>query len=769
MFYKIKGGRKITVGEGFECWLPPIPDKHDILFYNLPKEEQYWRRLPLPAFYEERRLEELYIQNQELEMVLNGQKKAVTHVDPVLEKYRRKEWHRRLYGCYFMNNGDPTYLTNHHYFYLQHSKYDHPENGGYPFYYEFSRDNFYIRSWCENNPKSMGYMFIGPRATGKSNEEIASIVNRATYFHNHRAALQSKHFENDAKGVLIQAKTVPLFNALPDFFKPEFAHGTNPQEVLLFQRDTKGGKAAKNVKFGPDYDLLSTIFAAMPGVKALDSDTLSDLFEDEIGKQHPKKVGDIYERHEVNLKCVFRNHRKIGVLRKTSTVEEMNEGGDECFKLWKDSNPEILDGNGFTTSKIHRHLISALDTDTSLEEYIDQAGKNWGAPCNKYGQVDRKTANVKIQNDFDAVKHDLKKLSGRMRKNPRNETEAFIPDQSKSIFNVQLITNRLNFLRNELRKPLYVTGNLFPLTKDKFGPVGFQIDEHAGRFNWAWFPDEFRSVSDPDKWRLLNNVGEEIGFDYKGNSRTLKYPKNDHLFRLGTDPIKFTKTKDPRASRAGAHGFRLWDWAVDANKPRSQWESHNFIFEYINRPEDPETYSEDMALACIFLGAKILPERNVPTLNDYFERNGLERFLAYPRDFVRGRAELSKSDEKNEASYKLNKNENGLDIQTQSDDAGYASTPEVIDYYTKRLITFINKDIDRFPFDKTLEDFLNFDPTNPTKSDATVSAGFTLIHTEKIAEEEEVNEESVYQWFDAVDNTGQVGRFIDEEELETYD
>ena len=735
MFYPIKGGTKVLIGEGFECWTPPMPEPSQIIGYDLPKEEQYWRREPIPKWYSERVLEEEYKQRQDEELILKGKKKTM-YVDQMCERYRRREWHRRRWGVWFMNNGEPTYLTGHHYFYLQWCKFDHKENNGYPFYYKFSKDNFYIRQWCEENPHSMGYMFIGPRATGKSNEEIACIVNRSTMLHNHRAALQSKHFDNDAKGVLIQAKTVPLFNALPDFFKPEFSHGTNTQTELVFRRRSVSGKESSNVVYGPDYELLSTIFPALPGEKALDTETLSDLFEDEIGKTDPKTIADIYVRHEVNLKCVFRNNRKIGLLRKTSTVEEMNEGGDECLKLWKDSDMRILDKNGFTISKIHRHLISALDTDTSLVDYIDAKGKNYGPPCDKYGNVNREIANIKIQNDFDAVKHDLKKLSGRMRKNPRNETEAFIKDQSKSIFNIMLLSDRLQTIRNMV-KPPYVRGNLY-WVKDKFGPVWWERDDHAGRFNWAWFPDEFSKIKEPDKAKILNNVGYEHGYDRKGFSRRLMVPKNDHLFRIGSDPIKYTRTKDPRASKAAIHGFRLYDGSADYGKDKANWESHNFIFEYLNRPEDPETSFEDTAMACIFLGCKLLPERNVPSLNDYFERNGLERFLAYPKDFVAS----------------------SMEIQTNSDDAGFSTTPEVIDYYTRRIISFVNNHIARMPFDNTIEDWLGFDPANPTRSDATVSSGYTLVHAEKIAEQEEEPQMSLSDWFDTYDNSGVNGNFI---------
>jgi hypothetical protein len=734
MFQAYKGWNKIIVAEGFKCYLPPLPDKSQIIGYNLPREEQYWQRQSLPDFYIERVSEEIYKQRIEKELVEAGRKAKITYCDPVLERYRRQEWFRRRYGIYFMNDGVPEFITGHHYFYLQWSKFDHRENDGYPFYYEFSRDNYYIRSWCEENPRSLGWMIIGPRATGKSNEEVSRIVNRTTMYHNQRAAMQSKHFNDDAKGVLIQAKTIPLFNNLPDFFKPEFSHGTNAQEELIFTRRSERGEGSRSVKFGPDLELQSRIFAAPPGEKALDTETLSDCFEDEIGKQNPKTVGDIYVRHETNVKTVFRNHRRIGYMPKTSTVEEMNEGGDECLKLWKDSDPDEVDGNGYTISKIHRHLISALKTDTSLEEYIDGKGRNWGAPCNKYGKVNPEIANIKIQADLDAVKHDLKKMSSRMRKSPRNETEAFIKDQSKSIFNIQLLSNRLEKIRHGMSKKPYVRGNLYWL-KDKFGPVGFSPDEYAGRFNWAWFPDEFTGIKEPDKWKILNNFTKEWGYDRSGKSRQLIIPKNNHLFKIGTDPIRFTKTDDPRASKAAAHGFRLFD-AVDLyKKDRDTWESANFIFEYRDRPEDPETYYEDMAMACIFLGCKALPERNVDTLNGYFKYNGLDRLLWYPGD-------------------EIGQDVEGLQVQQNSEEGGLASSSEVINYYTIRIMQYINKDINRMPFDNTIEDWMNFDPTKPSKYDLSVSSGFTLVHSEKKEEIEKPSELTVNDFFLQFDNSG---------------
>ena len=722
MFLPIKGGSKVIVGEGYQCWLPPKPNNELILYNNLPREEQYWRREPLPDFYMERSFEE--------------EEKGT--LDTILERFRRREWHRRRWGVWFYNDGIPTYITGHHYWYLQWCKFDHKENDGYPFYYEFSRDAFYFRQQAEENPLSLGYMVIGPRGTGKSNEELACITNNATFYHNLRCALQSKHFEEDSKAVLIQAKTVPLFNALPKFFKPEFAHGTNPQGELILRRASVKGKASKEMEFGPDLELNSTIFAAMPGEKALDKDTIGELMEDEIGKTDPKKVSNIHTRHGVNVKCVFRNHRKIGLLRKTSTVEEMEEGGDQCYKLWKDSDPKKRDRSGWTISQIDRFLISALDTDTSLQDYIDYFTKqNYGPPCDKHGRVKRDIANIKIQNSLDAVAHDLKERSSRMRKSPRNASEAFIKDQSKSIFNVQRLSDRLEYIRNTMKKPPYVRGNLYWLNDKKGGPVGFKIDEHAGRFYWAWFPDEFtKGDKHPDKWKILNNFGKVMDYDVQGNYREMTVPKNDLRFAIGTDPIKYSKTKDPRASKASMHGFRKFDINVDLHKPKAQWETHNFIFEYIERPEDPNTYFEDVGMACHFLGCSVLPESNIKSLVQYFEREGWEKFLRYPEDFDEMKV-------------------------TKQDDAGFSSTPEVIDSYTRRLITFINEHCHRMPFDRTIESWLNFNPADTTTYDATVSSGFTLVATEAKVDSEDEDPQELDDWFDMYDNTGPVSRMVE--------
>ncbi len=135
----------------------------------------------------------------------------------------------------------------------------------------------------------------------------------------------------------------------------------------------------------------------------------------------------------------------------------------------------------------------------------------------------------------------------------------------------------------------------------------------------------------------------------------------------------------------------------------------------------------------------MLPEKNIPSLNEYFEQNGLQNFLYYPKNAL--------------------VIDDGLGIQTNSDDAALASTNEVIDHYVRSLIAYINKHIGRMPFDDTIEDWMSFDSSNPTPSHATVSSGFTLIHAEKRGELDTKPESQIEDWFEQYDNSGVNGTF----------
>ncbi len=96
-------GELIKVGD-LSVFLPIVPPKKEILFSNLKKEDQYWRRIDEPSGL--------------------SQDTAEAYTEYIIEEFRR-----RREGIWFMNNGKPEYLTGTHYFALQWIKME--DSGGY--------------------------------------------------------------------------------------------------------------------------------------------------------------------------------------------------------------------------------------------------------------------------------------------------------------------------------------------------------------------------------------------------------------------------------------------------------------------------------------------------------------------------------------------------------------------------------------------------------------------------------------------------------------
>src|SRR4051812_7956381 len=113
MTSEISQGRSIDV-QGLICWLPPEGYVYNIVTKQLEhrgvysrynkKAEQYWERMPLPAWYKEvMKKWDVYDKTKKED--------DPEFYDERLEKYKQQEWDRRLNGFWFYNNGEATYLT----------------------------------------------------------------------------------------------------------------------------------------------------------------------------------------------------------------------------------------------------------------------------------------------------------------------------------------------------------------------------------------------------------------------------------------------------------------------------------------------------------------------------------------------------------------------------------------------------------------------------------------------------------------------------------
>jgi hypothetical protein len=98
--------------------LPKQPDHNQILYNDLPIEEQRWKRQDMPV-----ELARIKSMDEWYDMPKEFKKKY--------EPYIRREFDRRNNGLWFYNNGVPTYITGKHYMLLQWSQIDASLDGYY--------------------------------------------------------------------------------------------------------------------------------------------------------------------------------------------------------------------------------------------------------------------------------------------------------------------------------------------------------------------------------------------------------------------------------------------------------------------------------------------------------------------------------------------------------------------------------------------------------------------------------------------------------------
>ena len=224
MFKKIPNGtiEKICANDStadnkhffFECHLPPVGyginastgqlEKTDVIKRDTRKSEQYWQRTPLPNDWVKLRREE-------------DKRQAIDpdYFNTDLEKFREQEWKRRLCGLWFYINGEPTYITGLHYFYLNWWKIDI----GFPEYRDPDRKFFYVLQYAVEDERCGGLVEATKRRQGKTYRGGCFLYEGISRTAETEGGIQSKT-ATDAKAVVFQKAVVSPFKKLPDFFRP---------------------------------------------------------------------------------------------------------------------------------------------------------------------------------------------------------------------------------------------------------------------------------------------------------------------------------------------------------------------------------------------------------------------------------------------------------------------------------------------------------------------------------------------------------------------
>lgn len=731
--------------KGKPCDRPPLI-KSDILFDELPVKDQKWKRTGLPADYKAWTQEERRMQTKDPNW---------TH--PEKDIYIEEQWKKRMNGVWIAMGNRSGKLTEYHYltgfswFFYEWWRNDF----GYANFRTTLQDIFYGLKWTEEHPEFCGLTVSTNRRSGKT-----AILGCYEYEYTSRtpnsySGLQAQTDEDAGKK--FKLNVVQPFKKLPDFWRPVYNTRSSLTTKIEFQEATKTSVKA-NKEWDPDMDesLYSILDYRACIATKYDGEKLHRYCMEEPGKWEDESV--LYT-WEVVRPCLYEGMYVIGNAYLPTTIEELDKGGDEFIELFEGSfySKSLNNANGKTDTHLLALFISA-DRNYIFDEYgraIVEDPKPGEVIYDEKGKKIEKGARSMLLADRLPLRNKPERLAALKRKYPLTWVEAKMTGQDKCLFNAEALNERLHEIHMMAKKP-YTRGN-FEWVNGVDGDVEFVRDEHAGRWLVSWLPD----AKDAAGKKVINNVGFDIVPDQNMVNKKVWYPKNDRDFCAGTDPIKYVKTDDPRASKAAAYIKRKKKFTVikkdkdgrvidmpDVLREIDRLFDNNFVAEYLHRPDEPSVYGEDMIKACRFYGCSILPEDNVQALRQHFIARGYEPFIIYQDD--------------------LN---NIIFDKNRQDDKPVDSVPSVVNDYITKLIQWVNKNYYRIMFPRLIEQLLKFTIADRTRFDAVVGAGYTLMAEDRIVMEED-RVDNIDEWFDEFENSGNFGTYAKEEqetETDIYD
>lgn len=635
--------------------------------------------------------------------------------------YIEQEFERRENGFWFINNNVPTYITGTHYMYLQWTKIDI----GLPDFRESNRIFYIYWEACKADNRSFGMCYLKNRRSGFSFMSSAESCNTGTIVRDSRIGILSKT-GSDAKKMFTD-KVVPIVRNYPFFFKPIQDGMDNPKTELAF-RVPASKITRKNMDEEKTEDiegLDTTIDWKNTADNSYDGEKLLLLVHDESGKW--EKPENILNNWRVTKTCLRLGAKIIGKCMMGSTSNALPKGGENFKKLYNDSNPSTRSANEQTKSGLYSLFIPM---EWNVEGYIDEYG--WPVfdnPEKPIKGIDGETISTGVitwwNNEVNALKSDSDALNEFYRQFPRTESHAFRDESKQSIFNLTKIYQQIDYNDSLIKEKFLTRGYFHWKNGEKDSEVIWTPDKN-GRFLVSWIP----------KPHLRNNVIVKNG---------KKYPGNEHMGAFGCDPYDISGVVGGGGSNGALHGMTTFHM--------SDGPTNEFFLEYIARPQTAEIFFEDVLMACHFYGMPILAENNKARLLYHFKNRGYRSFSMNRPDKNLG---------------KLSKTEIEIGgIPNSSEDVRQAHA-SCIESYIEEYVGFDiegtyrdNDAIGSMYFNKTLEDWARFDPTNRTKHDASISSGLAIMANRKHMFVPERKESKISIKFVRYNNQGSHSKIIE--------
>lgn len=372
-----------------------------------------------------------------------------------------------------------------------------------------------------------------------------------------------------------------------------------------------------------------------------------------------------YEMFEVLRKVIqnFRKQGKIDCLSSSGDSKDAAKATMDWHKLIANSNPLNKDQFGKTVSGLWKYFISAIHSQYVPKEFTD-----------KFGIVDKARAEEWIWNEHNKYQKSSKEYIFSLYKLPLKEEHALLSSSTSNIFPKIRMNARITELDGLLpgRKP-YVRSNLV----EKDGKIYREADD-AGL--WLWAVDPYFSIEKNIDLRNRFRVRNGIFF-----------PPANVEGCFGYDPINYPKllTSSNNLSEACIMGHKKFDYFdtgfIDVKTA--------FL---LYRPDDPREVNKEMIKACKFTGFTCMHERSIPHVYEDFRDAGMLNFLMKGEDGLYG---ISQSNSRAK--------QDGISLMQSR----YAAPKEEGQ----------RDQVAEHPFEDALRSHINFDNTNTTAFDPTMT------------------------------------------------